>query len=200
MPPGSGSSHRRGSRSNEPAIINLVDALEGALLLVEHEHARPWVAGGSPSGYGRRAVKHCFCRCGRTISRFPLDLRGMNERGRLMSERLAWALDLGIAPGPGASKTGHRSATDAGADRAEWAEEGFSHVAELRDAMHRVSNPDSLPEGPSERWLAERLYLESLAVSERALSSLSAWLEDHPGAGQELARSVPNRAGARRAS
>jgi hypothetical protein len=124
----------------------------------------------------------------------------MNERGRLMSERLAWALDLGIAPAPGASNPRHRSATEAGADRAEWAEEGFSHVAELRDAMHGVSNPDSLPESPSERWLAEGLYLESRAVSERALSSMSAWLEDHPEAGQELARSAPNPTGARRAS
>ena len=97
----------------------------------------------------------------------------MNERGRAMSERLAWALALGVAPKPGSTKPEASSVTEAGAARAEWAAEGFSHLAELRDALHGVSNPDAVSASLSERWEAEGLYLESLAVSERKLPSMS---------------------------
>jgi hypothetical protein len=139
-----------------------------------------------------RGVKHCFCGCGRRIPRFPLDLRGLNERGRLISERLAWALGLGVAPAPGASASGAHSAVEAGANRASWADEGAAHIAQLRDAMHGVRNADSISETTSDRWQTEGLYLEYLAVSKNGHPSISAWLEDHPDAGRELARSVPD--------
>jgi hypothetical protein len=58
--------------------------------------------------------------------------------------------------------------------------------------MHGAVDPDSVPETPSERWQAEGLYLEFLATSQRGLPALSAWLEQHPNGGRELARSVPS--------
>jgi hypothetical protein len=99
---------------------------------------------------------------------FPLDLRGMNERGRAISERLAWALALGVAPSPDATEPRRaNAATEAGADRAEWVDEGLAHVAELRDAVHGAVNPDSVPESLGRRWEAEGQYLELLAVSKK---------------------------------
>jgi hypothetical protein len=122
----------------------------------------------------------------------------MNERGREMSERLAWAVDLGIVPTgrDSSAKTTH-SAVEAGADPAEWVDEGLAHIAELRDAMHLAVAPDSVPESPIERWQAEGQYLEHLAVSKRGLPPLSAWLKDHPDLDRELARSAPDWAGQR---
>jgi hypothetical protein len=108
-----------------------------------------------------------------------------------MSERLAWALDVGVAPPPVSSQQKGHSVVEAGTDRAGWAKDGFALIAELRDAMHGVADPDSLPETPSDRWEAEGQYLESLAVSKRRLPSLAAWLEDHPDAGTKLARRAP---------
>jgi len=113
----------------------------------------------------------------------------MNERGRVISERLAWALDLGMAPTPDSAEPTAHSAVEAGADRAEWAAQGFAHVAELRDALHGALAPDSVPESPSARWQAEGEYIEFLAVSKRGLPPVSTWLEEHPDAGEELARS-----------
>ena len=135
-------------------------------------------------------MKHCFCGCGRRIPRFPRDLRGMNKRGREISERLAWALDLAIAPAPGASAP-RIGAVQAGADRAQWAKEGFSHLAELRDAIHGARPSDSVPESPSERWLAEGQYLELIVASKSQLPPITAWLDAHPDAGRELVRRVP---------
>jgi len=37
------------------------------------------------------AMADCFCGCGRQISRFPLGIRTVNKRGRMVAERLAWA-------------------------------------------------------------------------------------------------------------
>jgi hypothetical protein len=105
----------------------------------------------------------------------------MNERGLEISERLAWALDLDIAPVPGASAP-RVGAVEAGADRAQWAKEGFSHLAELRDAIHGARPPDSVPESPSERWLAEGQYLELIVASKSQLPPISAWLDTHPDA------------------
>ena len=109
-----------------------------------------------------------------------------------MSERLAWALDLGIAARPSSSKTHVHSAVEAGTDRAGWVEDGIAHIAELRDAMHGAVGHDSVPESPSGHWEAEGLYLETLAVSKKELPPLSAWLEEHPDAGKDLARSARN--------
>ena len=79
-----------------------------------------------------------------------------------MSERLAWARDLGMAPAPDSSEWTDHSAVEAGADRAEWSEAGSSYIAELRDAMHGVLDPVSLGDGPAGRWEAEGHYLEFL--------------------------------------
>jgi hypothetical protein len=119
----------------------------------------------------------------------------MNERGRAISERLAWALALGVAPSLDAPepRSAH-AATEAGADRAEWVDEGLAHVTELRDAVHGAINPDSVPESLGRQWEAEGQYLEFLAVSKNELPSLSAWVEDHPDACQELARRAPGSA------
>ena len=119
----------------------------------------------------------------------------MNERGRAISERLAWALALGVAPSPDSPE--HRrahAATEAGADRAEWVDEGLAHVAELRDAVHGAVNPDSVPESLGRQWEAEGQYLELLAVSKNRLPSLSDWVEQHSDACQELARRAPGAA------
>jgi hypothetical protein len=36
-------------------------------------------------------MAECFCGCGRAVSRFPLGIRTINRRGKMVSERLEWA-------------------------------------------------------------------------------------------------------------
>ena len=125
----------------------------------------------------------------------------MNERGRAISERLAWALALGVAPSLDAPKPrSAHAATEAGADRAEWVGEGLAHVAELRDAVHGAVNPDSVPESLGRQWEAEGQYLEFLAVSKKGTPSLSDWVKQHSDACRELARRAPEAAGRERPS
>lgn len=63
-------------------------------------------------------MKQCFCGCGRTVRRFPLGLRSVNTRARLVRERLDWAMEICADLDPA------------------WVEEGRTFLLELRGAVH----------------------------------------------------------------
>jgi hypothetical protein len=107
-------------------------------------------------------AKACFCGCGRKVPRFPLGLRSMNTRGRLVSDRLAW---FEVVVGFDGMSENIR----------EWVEEGYQLIGELRAAMHGSVDPRELESGPSSVWLKYGRWIDSCARAE-GVPSLDSWL------------------------
>jgi hypothetical protein len=77
----------------------------------------------------------CFCGCGRAVPRFPLGIRSVNTRGRLVAERLAWARAI---IGDDLDST--------------WLDDGDLILRDLRAAVHREIDPRALNEGSIREW------------------------------------------------
>jgi hypothetical protein len=122
----------------------------------------------------------CFCGCGRSISRFPLGIRAINRRGKLVVERLEWARahvgEDGEPPG-----------------RPEWLASGDEIVVMLRAVVHGEPDPeleetqnamlanrakpalDGL-EVRTRRWIEEGRAVEALVVPRGAMP-INRWLK-----------------------
>jgi len=88
----------------------------------------------------------CFCGCGRQVSRFPLGIRTINKRGRMISERLAW---------------GRAYEDDTELFRPDFFHDGDQLVALLRVTVHAEPDPE-VDEAWVRSWMGGRpsLYLE----------------------------------------
>jgi hypothetical protein len=104
-------------------------------------------------------MKRCFCGCGRPVRRFPLGLRSINTRGRLVRERLDWARETCADLDP------------------EWARQGEAILLQLRAAVHQEIDIKQVhPLEPEvRRWQREGRELERQARVAGA-PSLRQWL------------------------
>jgi hypothetical protein len=104
-------------------------------------------------------MKQCFCGCGRTVTRFPLGLRSINTRGRLVRERLDWAKDCHNEPD------------------SPWAQQGETILLQLQAAVHGEIDPAQInPLEPEVReWQRYGRALERDARDSCA-PSLHQWL------------------------
>ena len=110
-------------------------------------------------------ARECFCGCGRDIPKFPLGMRAINKRGRLVDERLEW----------GKALFGTSTEFD------EWFGTGEAILGDLQAAMHGELNPRSLDEDEVRQWQVYGRNMERVAV-ENGLPGVNAWLraDDEP--------------------
>ena len=116
----------------------------------------------------------CFCGCGRRIGRFPLGTRSVNDRGKIVAERLAWAMALGKATGKG---------------EPEWFENGLAIIISLQQAMHGEINIRELDESYVRNWQMFGLEMEYAVVQDGA-TPINRWLEEERKAGR-TGREIP---------
>jgi hypothetical protein len=108
----------------------------------------------------------CFCGCGRKISRFPLGNRSINDRGRLVAERLGWAK----------ARLGDKIDPD-------WIALGVYHLTAIQTAMHGDLDPRQLDEDDVRRWQLTGAGLEALDV-QRGGTPINTWLSQERQAGR----------------
>ena len=95
----------------------------------------------------------------------------MNKRGRLVVERLAY----------GEAMVGNADET------AEWVEDGYAILAELRAAMHGEMDPRSVEESRVRHWQKYGRGIEAIAI-EMGQPALNPWLRENRDAMREVAR------------
>jgi hypothetical protein len=118
-------------------------------------------------------ASECFGGCGLTIPRFPLGLRSINKRGKLVSERLAWA----------------EAVADANQKSPEWVEDGRAILAELRGAMHGEIDPRMVEEARVRHWQEYGWGIE-IAAKEAGLPVINEWLPSHAVDARRVAAGV----------
>jgi hypothetical protein len=126
-------------------------------------------------------MTECFCGCGQAAPRFPLGIRTINKRGKLIRERLEWArAQIGEDGEP--------------AGRPEWLAQGDQWLARLRTVVHGEPDPevsddmsaamlanrakpalDGTEEG-TRRWMEEGRAVEALVVP-RGATPINQWLK-----------------------
>lgn len=121
-------------------------------------------------------AKECFCGCGRKISKFPLGMRSINTRGRLVSERLEFV------------DGEHPHLKEENDEIAAWCRRGYAFREELIAAMHGETDPRSLEERPIRAWQAEGREIERY-IKER-YAKLGRWMRESGLSQQEALEAI----------
>jgi hypothetical protein len=117
-------------------------------------------------------TEECFCGCGVSVPRFPLRMRSMNTRERLMVERLVWYQAI----------FGTQPVTD---NLDQWASDGWRMIrGELMPAMHGEIDLRSIDSKPSAQWLKYGRGIDRVAQA-NGFPTLNRWLKQNPEAVRE---------------
>jgi hypothetical protein len=91
----------------------------------------------------------CFCGCGTPVPKFPLGLRSVNKRGRLVLDRLVWARHVFDDQPPEGFE--------------HWYSEGEDIVESIADALHGEVDVRQLDERAIRHWQSYGRKMERVA-------------------------------------
>jgi hypothetical protein len=140
-------------------------------------------------------MAECFCGCGRSVPRFPLGIRTINKRGKLVRERYDWAYahvneegkHIGEFELPGEEGEG------------TWLDQGTTLMAilrtivhgevgnEIKDSVHaaefaaREKSALDAAEAFSSDWLKKGHLVEHYAVQDAGAMPFGTWLRQGGG-------------------
>lgn len=106
------------------------------------------------------------------VKMFPLGMRSMNKRGRLIAERIAWADEIDDEAN---EKFQHFAETILQEPLSESIDNGRLYLVYIRDAIHGDMDPGMVDPDQSGEWMKSMRDLEALAVQLQA-PPIKEWL------------------------